>query len=200
MKSLTRVIFIPLLLLPFAGCGGGGPSKQVVGIKAVSDGGYVQQDVKCCPSSGSNGVCPNPVTAPPQELRVQISNDLPFEEPEFGTAETVRLESCEAEFFPKFGSPPVLNGSQYVTCSPVSIAPGETQEVIISLESSLVSLMRSRVESGDYSLPLSYTLKITLHFSSYDGNTYDVPLSVDIDFDDFVYSDDDACEETGTNE
>ncbi len=188
-----RKVFLSFILFPFVvGCGGG-PSTQEVGIEAVPDSSYIQQDVICCQNFDTDAnECTSYAIPEPKTFTISIINEQLLEDSEFGEAEPVQVRGCYAEFYPKNGAPEIPDGYEYVVCTPVTIAPGETKDIIVSIESPLVDMMYDYWQQWRTSL--SYRVKLTFDIVGYNTGDFDTSVYIDIDFDNFVYAENDMCQ------
>jgi len=137
MRKLILIGFIPLIGL--LSCGGG-PSSQETGIVSASTS-YLQQDVICCLSgeNSTSGTCSG--VPQPESFTVAITN----ENLTGNNTQPIQVRGCTAQFYPKNGAPSLPDG--YVSCTPVTINPGEEGNVTVTLQSSLVEMMQNYYES-----------------------------------------------------
>jgi len=181
-----ELILATFLSLTFS-CGGGGPAQKNVGISSVSKS-YIQQDVICCKNYDlQNDICTSYGIPQPINFKVTISNEKFTEQ-----AEPVQVRGCNVYFHPKVGAPEIPEGYQYVTCTPVTIKPGESKTITITLQSPLIEIMHDYYL--DIGKTLSYRVEITFDITGYyTGEDYNLTDYVDIDFSNFITSDNDMC-------
>jgi len=169
---------------------GGGPSSVETGIENM-ESSYVQQDVRCCLNyDEENNVCTEYAVPDPASFKVTIRNESLDQ---IGDSQPIQVKGCTAEFYPKDGAPEILNGSNYITCSSVTIDPDSQGEVLVSFHSPLVELMNSYyLNLGRI---LSYRVKLTFDIEGYYSGEYDTVVYVDVDFSDFIKTQNDICGE-----
>ena len=187
MENFEKSIFCFFLAIGFYSCGGG-PSHQELGVESTSTP-YIQQDVICCADyDDTDKICRSYSIPQPKSFTVTLTNKGGIVE---GIKEPIQIRYCKAEFFPKNGAPEIEDGYKYVFCTPTTINPGESKDVQVSLESSLVELLNNYYL--DFGRALSYRVKIIFHAEGYSSGSYDIPVYVDIDFSNFIEGNNDEC-------
>ena len=185
MKYKLEFLILGFLLFS---CGGGGPAKENLGISSVSKS-YIQQDVICCSNYDSDTeVCKDYNIPQPESFEVTITNEQLT-----GNSEPIQVNGCTAYFYPKNGAPELTEGYQYVTCTPTIIKPGESKNIVVTLQAPLIEIMNEYYYNLNKTL--SYRVKITFDISGYyTGKDYNVIDYVDIDFGNFIKNLNDMCQ------
>ena len=188
MRKLILIGFIPIMGL--FSCGGG-PSSQETGIESASTS-YVQQDIVCCSDyDDENNTCRSYSIPQPESFTVTVTN----ENLTGNNTQPIQVRGCTARFYPKNEAPEVPEGNEYVSCTPITIEPGETGNVVVNLQSPLVELMHDYYL--DLERTLSYRVKITFDIKGYYSGDYDTSIFVDVDFSDFIFNENDKCSTGG---